>query len=288
VRRLVIPSGLMLLLLVLAACGGEAEKTPTPTPTSTARAVFPPPTPTPTPTGTPLPVGFSNRSWTPVSQIINGVEMMLVPGGCFWMGGENGGDNEKPVHEVCLDAFWIDRTEVTYARYAYYGLAEPVPNWTDTDRPYIWISWAAASDFCASWDARLPTEAEWEYAARGPEGWAYPWGNDFAADNVVYGGNSGGQTANVGSRAGGVSWVGALDMSGNVWEWVADGYGPYPAERQVNPTGPESGRARVVRGGAWVNSDSDSLRATYRGRFLPDAGFYFVGFRCARSASDLS
>ncbi len=214
--------------------------------------------------------------------------MVYVPAGCFVMGSNDGNADEQPPHEVCLDGFWMDHTEVTNGQYAAFdGQATFASNWIGENRPRENITWYEAQKFCESREARLPTEAEWEYAARGPEGLIYPWGNGFVADNVVYSGNSGSQTADVGSRPGGVSWVGALDMNGNVWEWVVDwydvGYWYYATlpDGTKNPTGPVYGDYRVVRGGSW--DANGFVRAANRGKRYPDFRNDSDGFRCARS-----
>jgi formylglycine-generating enzyme required for sulfatase activity len=242
------------------------------------------------------PPGFepvaANTDWMPVVQKFDGVEMALVPAGCFWMGSENGGENEQPVHRQCFnEPFWIDRYEVTWAMYedcvtagecALHADCTPNP-WSSRDtQPINCETWFEARSYCEWRGTRLPTEAEWEYAARGPDGLVYPWGNDFVEDNVVYEGNSGG-TAEVGSRPGGVSWVGAYDMSGNVWEWVSTISAPYPYD-------PDDGREndydthslRVIRGGSFEIYD-DLPRAAVRDAFDPDYGYYNIGFRCVRS-----
>jgi len=252
--------GLVIAAIILAPKGGQAS---------------------PTGAETPLP-GFTpvsrNADWTPIIQDFDGVDMALVPAGCFMMGSDDGVSNDEPVHEVCFDApFWIDKTEVTNAQYGSEGYFK------GADRPRETVTWDEAKAHCEQRGARLPTEAEWEYAARGPDNLAYPWGNSFVVGNVVYAGNSNNQTASVGSKPGGVSWVGALDLSGNVWEWVADWYADtYQSGRQVNPSGPGSGQYRVLRGGAW-NHFEYVLRAAYR--VGPDLThqYDYDGFRCARS-----
>jgi formylglycine-generating enzyme required for sulfatase activity/serine/threonine protein kinase len=279
--------------MVLDLTATAAAWTPTPTPTATATVtptytITPSPAPAPTliagaPEEAFFPAGSSNRAWTPVIQDFDGVEMVLVPAGCFMMGSESGNDDEKPVHEVCFDQpFWIDRTEVTNAQYGSSGY------FAGDSYPRDRVTWFEAQGFCESRGARLPTEAEWEYAARGPERWLYPWGNEFIAENVVYYDNSGGQVSRVGSAPGGASWVGALDMSGNVWEWTSTIYDqqhfPYP---YIPDDGRENSEdtttARVKRGGSWAMVEKD-VRTTIRHSFLPSTNDWTVGFRCARSA----
>ncbi len=226
-----------------------------------------------------------NADWTPYVEVINGVEMALVPAGCFQMGSNDGPSDEQPMHKVCFDApFWIDVYEVTNRLY---GGADCTQWSSDKDQPRICGTWDDAQAHCASRGARLPTEAEWEYAARGPDGLIYPWGNDFIPDNVVYQGNADGQTWAVGSKPGGISWVGAYDLSGNVWEWVNDwynsGYYGTLVDGAVNPQGPSSsGDRRVLRGGSW-DYDLDSVRAALRYWETPVISSNDYGFRCALS-----
>jgi formylglycine-generating enzyme required for sulfatase activity len=257
--------------------------------------------PTDSPTGEPTPdsidtpesvtpVGFipvtRNADWEPVIEEKNGVRMALVPVGCFQMGSEDGGSDESPVHEVCFDEpFWIDVYEVTNEQYG--EAASGCTDWSsDDNQPRICISWTDSLAHCESRGARLPTEAEWEYAARGPNELVYPWGNTFEADNVVYTENDPGGTAPVGSKPGGVSWVGAFDLSGNVWEWVNDwydsGYYGTLADGVINPQGPDTGNARVLRGGSWFDS-SFVVRAANRYGYIPSNGYGNLGFRCALS-----
>ncbi len=259
-----------------------AENTPVPT---DAPTTAPTQAPTRTPEPTPLPPGFTpvtrNADWEPVIAEHNGVPMALVPAGCFQMGSAEGDSDEEPVHEVCFEEpFWIDVYEVTNGQYGSSGY------WSGDNLPREIVSWTDALAHCEARGARLPTEAEWEYAARGPDGLVYPWGNEFVAGNVVYSGNSGSRTWDVGSKPGGVSWVGAYDLSGNVWEWVndwydADYYETLP-DGVVNPQGPDSGQYRVVRGGSWLVSRADA-RASCRVRDYPLIRYSVVGFRCALS-----
>ncbi len=258
--------------------------TPSDTPTST---ITPSDTPTSTitPTATVL-AGYLgganitiNEQWIPIQQEFDGVPMVLVPIGCFMMGSDVGDSDEQPVHEQCFDEpFWIDKYEVTQAQFARLNGQKANPNqFIGDDLPVESITWFEARDFCVSRGGRLPTEAEWEYAARGPNNLIYPWGNDFVADNVVYSDNSDGRTAPVGSRVGGVSWVGAMDMSGNVWEWVGSLYEPYPYDADHERT--DDDNQRVLRGGAWLDIDI-FVRSTYRDRSVPTGEGDIIGFRC--------
>jgi formylglycine-generating enzyme required for sulfatase activity len=261
------------------------------------------PTPTITPTSVPLADALAigsafsggNADWRAQYPdgmqytFDDGVPMVQVPAGCFMMGSNDGDGDERPQHQQCFSApFWIDRTEVTQADFTRLGGVQAEQSYfAGADRPVEQITWFEARDFCALRGARLPTEAEWEYAARGPHGLAYPWGNAWNEDNAVWGGNSGGQTAPVGSRPAGRSWVGADDMIGNVWEWTSSLYEPYPyaaGDGREADTGTSTDVRRVVRGGSWFNYDAGSLRAAYRGWAVPGGWVgYNFGFRCARS-----
>jgi formylglycine-generating enzyme required for sulfatase activity/tRNA A-37 threonylcarbamoyl transferase component Bud32 len=226
----------------------------------------------------------------------DGMVMVYVPSGEFEMGSMEGWDNEQPVHIVALDSFWMDRTEVTNAQYRscveagdcelpssrrsstrdeYYG------NSAYDDYPVMYINWHRARTYCEWAGARLPTEAEWEYAARGPDSLVYPWGDSPPSDTLVNCCGYVGDTTRVGSYPDGASWCGALDIAGNVREWVADWYGEYPSERLVSPTGPSSGELRVLRGGSWLD-DQNVARCASRLRTHPAFWYDFVGFRCAR------
>jgi formylglycine-generating enzyme required for sulfatase activity len=275
---------------------------PTPTPIPTT-----PPTPTIEPTLPPttpptlFPSGgleeaiqrartavTSNPEWTVFVGNIDGVDMVLAPAGCFTMGTDDptGFAHEHPAHQVCFNKpFWIDRTEVTNDQFnEMLGYADSPSFYTNGDHPREQITWYEALAFCEQRRARLPTEAEWEYVARGPSNLIYPWGNTFDPRRLIWDRIEEG-TAPVGSMPGGSSWVGALDLSGNVFEWVADWYSPtaYSSSEQDNPLGPYEGIQKVVRGGGWGSVDERFFIATYRLPISPLDGSYHRGFRCARS-----
>lgn len=262
--------------------------------------------------------------------------MVFVPGGEFEMGNTNdqlrfsvqlceeddsrifGEDarcfasefaDETPAHMVILDAFWIDRTEVTNEQYRHCveaGVCSPPTEYSSYTRatyyddaayegyPVIWVGWEQATEYCNWVGARLPTEAEWEYAARGPESKMFPWGNTFDGARLNYcdancplgtadaGADDGyPDTAPVGNYPSGKSWCGALDMAGNVREWVSDWYGSYQRGQQANPRGPLSGQLLVSRGGSWFDSLSN-VRSTKRGQNAPDFSAYKLGIRCVK------
>ncbi len=242
-----------------------------------------------------------------------GVEMVLVPAGEFGMGSEAGDRDEQPVHTVRLEAFFIDKYEVTNAQYracVEAGACQPPTSFRSytrehyyddplyDDSPVVYVNWEMAQNYCA-WrgptdllgPARLPTEAEWEKAARGTDGRTYPWGEErvdcsranFMLQQGTRFTSCVRDTARVGSYESGISPYGAHDMSGNVWEWVADWYDEnyYSVSPLANPQGPESGRERVLRGGAWLFSDY-TMRTTNRYWYNPANSFESIGFRCVR------
>jgi formylglycine-generating enzyme required for sulfatase activity len=256
------------------------------TATATLWTATPTPTPTPRP-GIDAPV-TANDQWQPIVQSFDSVEMVLVPVGCFMMGSEDGNSNEQPVHQQCFNQpFWIDRTEVSNIQFSTFnGIAAQSSHWGGDIRPRERITWFEARNFCEKRGARLPTEAEWEYAARGVNSLVYPWGNQFVAGNAIYGVNSGGRTAAVHIFPNGESWVKARNMSGNVWEWTNTIYNqirfPYPYKlddgRESNV---DDSTMRVIRGGSW-GSSGYILRAAFRSKFVPTIRYVNIGFRCAR------
>jgi formylglycine-generating enzyme required for sulfatase activity len=240
-------------------------------------------------------------------------------------------DNEKPSHNVALSAYCIDLYEVTakeykacsdigkcrrltnevhwpkitpaeaktYAPLCTFGKAE------FEDHPINCIGWETASDYCKTNGKRLPTEAEWEYATRGPDGRVYPWGDDpptsqhlnaCGKECVAWGQKQGTtfaalypeddgypNTSPVGKFEAGRSRFGPYDVAGNVWEWVSDWYAPYTTDEKKNPAGPGSGDKKVIRGGAWNGGYASWLRPSFRYAQIPEALSYGIGFRCAKS-----
>lgn len=227
---------------------------------------------------------ISNEDWRPIEQDFDGVTMVLVPVGRFMMGSDKGGSDEQPVHEQEIsEPFWIDKTEVTQANFARLGGEQALSSeFEGSDRPIEQITWFEAWDFCQSRGARLPTEKEWEYVARGPDNLIYPWGNEWNENNAVYNGNLDGQSVEVGSLPEGVSWVGVMDMSGNAWEWLSslytDGY-PY-SDTQEDQS--DTVNYRAVRGGSF-DEVRINWRSPDRGYRSPDFSIDYLGFRCARS-----
>lgn len=217
----------------------------------------------------------------------DGGTYVWVPPGEFAMGSEDGYSDERPVHRVRITrGFWLGKHEVTNARYRRYceatGKTFPTDSDQGDDHPVVFVSWDDAKAYCGHYGLSLPTEAQWEYAARG---WdlKYPWGNEWDARKCCNTDNKGpgGQTFPVGSFPEGVSWCGALDMAGNVEEWCADWRGPYTVESADDPTGPATGSYRLVRGGSWViNGD---CRTVSRRSADPIVRHDGLGFRCCRT-----
>lgn len=255
--------------------------------------------------------------------------MALVPGGVFWLGSELGEPDERRVTEVELSPFYMDRTVVTVKDYRECVEAGGCPppattvegkfywydKWisgrycygarNDRDRyPMTCISWFDSDAYCKWAGKRLPTEAEWEFAAKGTDCRRYPWGHELpTSDRAVWNSTVGVfgafandiatslfktrrptvGTAEVAIRPAGASPFGIEDMAGNVWEWASDWYAPnYPGGRVRNPTGPETGERRIHRGGGWTDTEPRWLRTTDRGRHPPTIRYNRVGFRCVQ------
>lgn len=217
----------------------------------------------------------------------DGADMVFVPAGEFLMGNQEGkgSEGERPQRQVTLDDFHIYKFEVTVAQYRKFCAAtqramppEPTWKWQDA-HPIVNVTWFDASAYAAWAGAALPTEAQWEKAARGTDGRTFVWGNNFTKSTCH---TSDGKTVAVGLFPNGASPYGAMDMAGNVWEWCADWYDPdYYADAPLhNPPGPATGTVRVLRGGSWGFNVSDFFRVTYRNRCLPECKYGDYGFRC--------
>ena len=257
--------------------------------------------------------------------------MLTIPAGQFFMGSDadDALDLEKPSHHVVLEGYCLDETEVTVSAYQkcsdagkcrraskeveWDGMTKPQARIYSTacnengegrgDHPINCVSWEQADRFCSLQGKRLPTEAEWEYAARSSDGRVYPWGDEEPSSKLLnacgwecvnWGTRQGEKltalyeendrfptTAPVGSFPGGNSRFGAKDIVGNVWEWVADWEGPYTKDEKRNPTGPKAGEKRVIRGGAWNGGYKAWLRPSFRYSMKPETLSHGIGFRCA-------
>jgi formylglycine-generating enzyme required for sulfatase activity/RNA polymerase subunit RPABC4/transcription elongation factor Spt4 len=285
----------------------EPSATATFTLTPTASATIPP-TLTPTPSVTNTPIGYSrNRK--------DNAEIIFIPPGEFLMGSDKKDDPyfwgaEAPSHRVTLDGYWMYRLEVTNSMYQvcvadkacpkpgnmrfktmpdYYG------NPTYDDYPMVNVTYRSAAAYCVWSGGRLPTEAQWEKAARGTDGRLFAWGNalpgsdlvnlcdqncfEYYADSSLNDGYP--ETAPVGSYPKGASPYGLLDMSGNVWEWVSDWFNEayYKVSPDKNPRGPATGTLRVIRGGSYYNG-TEGVRVVARAFRSPDNYALTIGFRC--------
>ncbi len=269
--------------------------------------------------------------------------MIRIPGGKFFMGSDDKADLEleRPAHQVTLTPYCIDTYEVTVADYKacsdrgeckrasltndWKGITEPERKAFDplcnarepeakAKHPVNCVDWEMAAAYCKASGGRLPTEAEWEFAARGPDGRKYPWGDEEPSaghlnacgkecvawgkknhvdEEAMYAADDGfPNTAPVGSFPRGASRYGVQDVVGNVWEWVADWYAPYTADAQEAPEGPreaphgDTNEGRVIRGGAWNGAQPAWVRPTFRYHDTPEKRSYGVGFRCAANVSE--
>jgi len=290
------------------------------TPVNTRSATPIPPTALPTPamTRNPQQTVTTNQQWEPLIQDFNGLPMALVPPGCFPMGSETGYPHEAPVHEICFqNPFWIAVTEVTNAKFAAFlnalegstdsygewvfpgeGAQDEIllqgNNWEPRagfhDDPAHGVNWFGANAYCNWLGGRLPTEAEWEYSARGPDGWIYPWGDNLIEDNVVriiqlvpdF------EIPSVGSKPEGASWTGALDMSSSLLEWVHSIYRPYPydpTDGRETSIQEDDTSERILRSGSWYHNVGvwfleDNITTSARFRSNPYLAHWSYGFRC--------
>ena len=223
--------------------------------------------------------------------------MVFIKGGCSTMGNDNAQADEKYEHEVCLDNFYLDKYEVTQARWEKVMGFNPSKN-NKADHPVEQVNYQDIQQFItkSGGTCRLPTEAEWEYAARGYVKTRYFWGNVMDGAYAWFEDNSDDTTHPVGQKK--PNQFGLHDMMGNVWEWTEDWYSPYYAgNKETNPVGPKEGEYKVIRGGSF-NSSAGALRITNRTWLNPtnrvfskvatyggsvDEKFNFIGFRCAKS-----
>jgi formylglycine-generating enzyme len=249
----------------------------------------------------------------PVNEVVgkDGAPMILVPAGLFPMGvpkgDRDGGRDEYPRHEVVLDHYYIDKYEVTHGRYAEFVKAtgHRTPEnpkypkrtlWSDhlsdslSERPVINVDWQDSEAYCRWAGKRLPTEAEWEKAARGTEDRRFPWGNVEPTDkhlnfNQKWKGEK--TLMPVGSYEAGKSPFGAYDMAGNVWEWVADWYDPLYYEKSpgTNPKGPDTGTYKVLRSSGW-SVETPLVRLFTRVKSDPKNRNDSTGFRCAKEVAE--
>lgn len=292
--RIWLTMGLITVALIIILWGGGkggggggifTKATNTPTPTA-------PPTERPQPTATPIPtlgVGSIQKNEK------DGMEMVYVPAGSFLMGSESGdvSGNESPEHEVYLDAYWMDKYEVSnemYRKCVEAGACdepnkpENYNNESFVNSPVVYVGWNDAYAYCEWVGRRLPTEAEWEHAASGPDNREYPWGDSSPTSRQANFNWNLGNTARITGYPEGASYYGAYNMAGNVWEWVSDWYewDYYSVSPEKNPQGPTSGNYRVRRGGSWESYDN-TLRSSYRTWDFPGRKVSGGGFRCAAS-----
>ncbi|MBE2220430.1 MAG: SUMF1/EgtB/PvdO family nonheme iron enzyme [Anaerolineae bacterium] len=299
-------------------------ETSTPEPSHTP-TITPTPEPSETPTIAPSPT--SDTPPESYIRQEDGMNMNYIPGGTFMMGSLDedftAAPDERPQHEVEIDPFYLDQFEVTVAQYAAfinrigtykeacyendcvhprfeagftsYLLEEDqgdgsfiyIPLTGFSDYPINHVSWYGAQAYCEAIGARLPTEAEWEYAARGDDGRTYPWGNTPPdEEKAVFASSSYDNLKPVDALPDGQSPFGIYAMAGSLWEWTNDWYEEdyYSISPRNNPTGPETSLNKVIRGGAWPDNNlADRIRSANRSNFTPDFISATVGFRCARN-----
>jgi formylglycine-generating enzyme required for sulfatase activity len=219
----------------------------------------------------------------------DGAPMVLVSAGKFIMGSNDGDGDVKPRRRVYLDGYYIDKYLVTNARFRSSGMRSEQDygsKFNGANQPVVGVTWFQARDYCRNVGKRLPTEAEWEKAARGTDVWKYPWGNRWEPDKLIWTKNSGTTTHPV-DRAYNThkSPYGAVDMAGNVYQWVNDWYSKdyYSRAPARNPRGPSSGEYRSLRGGSWWSDSAVFFRAAFRLRSSSGDWSNFWGFRCAKA-----
>jgi len=299
-------------LVVITACVIPAPSLRTPSQSEGHTPVTATASETAAPTRTPTLEPSSTPTWTgtevleatltslPSYQLdAKGVPMAYVPEGVFAMGNDRGSVDEQPIHPVNLDAFYIDKFEVTngfYKACVEAGICQAVRKKSSATRsnyyddrhyvrfPVIFVDWNMAQTYCEWREARLPTEAEWEKAARGGTTVTYPWG-DTPDCNLANYRNCLGDTSGATIYDLGQSRYGIYNLAGNVWEWVSDWYSDayYRSSPQDNPQGPDTGKEKVLRGGSWKD-DYVEMRSMNREAENPAYSSNVIGFRCARDA----
>lgn len=247
----------------------------------------------------PVAQATSTTSHNEPSIIINpkdGMELIRIPGGTYPIGSDSGFSDEKPAHTVTLKPYAIGKYEVTNAQYRKFVQAtghHTDGDWEECARkwgeqaPVVEVSWHDANAYCKWAGLRLPTEAEWEAAARGPKGLIYPWGNTWDASRCRssvgrgYGGAN--NPVAVGSYPTGASPFGCRDMAGNVWEWCASKYGPYPYDASDGREDLMGSQDRILRGCSWYYPHPDGFRVAERVGSNPSNWTDSGGFRSART-----
>lgn len=283
------------LILLLAVVLGTAFYSP-------KNAAFKEAVAEPSLPSTPSTVGLPTPSPSPVvavrrfENLKDGMVLVCIPRGTYTIGSDAGDSDEKPVHKVTLKPYAIGKYEVTNAQYRAFAKAtghRSAGDWEERasvwgeQAPVVNVSWHDANAYCKWAGLRLPTEAEWEVAARGTDGRVYPWGNEWDASrcrNRESVGDKGAEgAAVVGSYPADISPFGCYDMAGNVSEWCSSRYKPFPYHAGDGREALSGGVLRVVRGGSWGYNDPDGFRGTDRIGYSPDDCFNYWGFRCART-----
>jgi formylglycine-generating enzyme required for sulfatase activity len=248
-----------------------------------------------------------NADWKPTIHHFSNLDWALVPAGCFNIGSTEtqfkkaldacktyAGENcpyvfdmvERPGSQACIEKpYWIGAAEITNREYGSSSSTDMASMYRGSNWPRETITWREASDFCGNIGSRLPTEAEWEYAARGPDGWLYPWGNEMSPayrEEAEMLNPQDVKSVNID-----ISWIGAHGMSGNVMEWVADVFDPASIPMPFSPKVAENRELRIARGGSWASYQDFLLRVTQRIPYDPEYASSVIGFRCVRDFEEV-